>query len=210
MRLQLWDTAGQERFGSLIPSYIRDSAGAVIVYDVTSRQSFNAALKWVERVRQEREVFGGDAQHRFVLCIVGNKTDLAEKREVSSEEGEAKAAEVGALFCEVSAKQGTHIKALFRKLASAAAAAVSDADAGGPAPPPNSSTGLPPLPPSGRKGGIDGVSGGAISAAARGKPSVDPFLVTPSRMAAAARQQRAREEGTEAPEGGGGGCGGYC
>lgn len=50
VRLQLWDTAGQERFQSLIPAYIRDSAVAVCVYDVTSRKSFQATQRWVRPV----------------------------------------------------------------------------------------------------------------------------------------------------------------
>merc|ERR1712147_61158 len=54
VRLQLWDTAGQERFRSLIPSYIRDSAVAVVVYDTTSQGSFASTKKWVEDVRAER------------------------------------------------------------------------------------------------------------------------------------------------------------
>ena len=54
VRLQLWDTAGQERFRSLIPSYIRDSSVAVVVYDVTNRDSFKLTSKWVEDVRAER------------------------------------------------------------------------------------------------------------------------------------------------------------
>eukprot|EP00478_Filoreta_tenera_P002767 GABV01002877.1.p1 GENE.GABV01002877.1~~GABV01002877.1.p1 ORF type:complete len:163 (+),score=43.86 GABV01002877.1:34-489(+) len=54
VRLQLWDTAGQERFRSLIPSYIRDSSVAVVVYDISNRQSFTNTAKWIEDVRQER------------------------------------------------------------------------------------------------------------------------------------------------------------
>lgn len=55
VRLQLWDTAGQERFRSLIPSYIRDSSAAVVVYDVTNRQSFLNTTRWIEEVRERRE-----------------------------------------------------------------------------------------------------------------------------------------------------------
>nr|CAI5836869.1 unnamed protein product [Callosobruchus analis] len=54
VRLQLWDTAGQERFRSLIPSYIRDSAVAVVVYDVTNMVSFEQTRKWIDDVRKER------------------------------------------------------------------------------------------------------------------------------------------------------------
>ncbi|XP_074302444.1 ras-related protein RABH1e-like [Silene latifolia] len=112
VRLQLWDTAGQERFRSLIPSYIRDSSVAVVVYDVANRQSFLNTTKWFEEVRTER---GSDV----IIVLVGNKTDLVEKRQVSIDEGDSKARESGAMFLETSAKAGFHIKPLFRKIASA-------------------------------------------------------------------------------------------
>lgn len=137
MRLQLWDTAGQERFRSLIPSYIRDSSVAVVVFDITSkppaptptplllkftkmtlnvktadRASFLNTSKWIEDVRNER---GTDV----IIILVGNKTDLSEKRQVSVEEGEDKATKEGIMFIESSAKAGFNIKALFRKLAAA-------------------------------------------------------------------------------------------
>jgi len=112
VRLQLWDTAGQERFRSLIPSYIRDSAVAIVVYDVTSRESFDGADKWMEDVRQERS---GD---EVIIVLVGNKTDLADKRQISFEQGEAKAKQYGVLFYETSAKAGYNIKALFKHIAS--------------------------------------------------------------------------------------------
>ena len=79
VRLQLWDTAGQERFRSLIPSYIRDSSVAVVVYDITSQKSFQQTRKWVDDVRGER---GNDV----IIVLVGNKTDLSEKREVKAED----------------------------------------------------------------------------------------------------------------------------
>merc|ERR1712217_260222 len=112
VRLQLWDTAGQERFRSLIPSYIRDSSGAIVVYDITNRHSFLNTSKWIEDVRSER---GSDV----IIVLVGNKTDLSDRRQVSTEEGEEKAKENGVMFFETSAKAGNNIKALFRQLAQA-------------------------------------------------------------------------------------------
>jgi Ras-related protein Rab-6A len=111
VRLQLWDTAGQERFRSLIPSYIRDSSVAVIVYDVSSRASFANSAKWIAEVKAER---GGDV----IVALVGNKTDL-DGREVSASEGEALAKEEGVMFIETSAKAGFNVKVLFRKIAAA-------------------------------------------------------------------------------------------
>jgi Ras-related protein Rab-6A len=112
MRLQLWDTAGQERFRSLIPSYIRDSSVAIIVYDITNRQSFLDTTRWLDDVRTER---GNDV----IIMLVGNKTDLADIRQVSIEEGESKAREFNVLFIETSAKVGYNIKSLFTKVADA-------------------------------------------------------------------------------------------
>jgi len=110
VRLQLWDTAGQERFRSLIPSYIRDSSVAIVVYDITNRASFLNTEQWVEDVRSER---GQDV----VIMLVANKTDLSDKRQVSAEEGEKRAKDYGVMFIETSAKAGFNVKALFRKLA---------------------------------------------------------------------------------------------
>ena len=139
VRLQLWDTAGQERFRSLIPSYIRDSQVAVIVFDITSRESFNSTTKWISDVRAQRgndviivlvspslllatcpdhtppPVHDSPHPHRQV----GNKTDLASERVVSSAEIEARANEQDIMFIETSAKEGFNIKLLFRRLATA-------------------------------------------------------------------------------------------
>lgn len=112
IRLQLWDTAGQERFRSLIPSYIRDSHVAIVVYDVTNKKSFEYIDKWVEDVKSER------GEENVVLCIVGNKNDLSDERQVSTEEGERKAQVLNAkIFIETSTKAGFNVKNLFRKIA---------------------------------------------------------------------------------------------
>lgn len=111
IRLQLWDTAGQERFRSLIPSYIRDSNVAVVVFDVTNANSFLQTSKWIDDVRTER---GSDV----IIMLVGNKTDLAERRQVSTEDGEQKAKEMNVMFIETSAKTGYNVKNLFRRVAS--------------------------------------------------------------------------------------------
>ncbi|XP_074133633.1 ras-related protein Rab-41 [Sminthopsis crassicaudata] len=111
IRLQLWDTAGQERFRSLIPSYIRDSTVAVIVYDITNINTFYQTTRWIRDVRTER---GGD----IIIMLVGNKNDLGHKREVSSEEGKQKAKDLNVMFIETSAKTGYNVKQLFRRVAS--------------------------------------------------------------------------------------------
>jgi len=112
VRLQIWDTAGQERFRSLIPSYIRDSSAAVVVYDISNTNSFAQVDRWIEDVRAER---GSDV----IIILVGNKTDLTDQRRVSMEQGERRAKELGVLFIESSAKTGHNVKQLFRRVAAA-------------------------------------------------------------------------------------------
>ncbi|KAI1707315.1 ras family domain-containing protein [Ditylenchus destructor] len=94
----------QERFRSLIP--IKDSTVAIVVYDITNANSFHQTSKWIDDVRTER---GSDV----IIMLVGNKTDLADKRQVSTEEGEHKAKELNVMFIETSAKAGYNVKQLW-------------------------------------------------------------------------------------------------
>ena len=110
LRLQLWDTAGQERFRSLIPNYIRDSSVAVIVFDLTNKQTFSSLDKWIEDVRNERG-------NSVIVAVVGNKIDKTEERCISREEAEAKAKQYGAIYYETSAKTGENVAELFRGIA---------------------------------------------------------------------------------------------
>lgn len=110
VRFQLWDTAGQERFRSLTSSYIRDCSVAVVVYDVCNRQSFTAVRKWVTDVKADRGA-------SVTIVVLGNKCDLGDKRQVSVEEGEELAKELGVKLCEVSAKSGDNVKSTFKSIA---------------------------------------------------------------------------------------------
>ena len=109
IRLQMWDTAGQERFNALIPSYIRDSTISVLVFDISSRESFENLEKWHTLVTNH-------ANPAFV--VVGNKCDLEEQREVSKEEHEKYAQSINAQFIETSAKAPINIPELYDMLAS--------------------------------------------------------------------------------------------
>ncbi|GMF03974.1 hypothetical protein B5S31_g1145 [[Candida] boidinii] len=111
IRLQLWDTAGQERFRSLIPSYIRDSNVAIIVYDITNKESFQSVEKWINDVKDERG-------SNVILCLIGNKSDLIDKRVVSVEDGEILSKKLNCkIFIETSTKNGYNVKNLFKKIA---------------------------------------------------------------------------------------------
>lgn len=110
VRLQFWDTAGRKCFESLIPTYVRDTRLAVIVYDVTKQSTFVQALDWVKRVRAEH---GEDC---FIM-LAANKSDLATAdRKVSREEAEAKAKELGVSLADVSAQNGIGVKAMFDRV----------------------------------------------------------------------------------------------
>jgi len=109
VRLQLWDTAGQERFRSLTTSYLKKSSAAVIVFDVTKRESFDTVQGWLKEVR--------NASEDPLIYVVGNKMDLEESRKVSSEEGRQVAKVVKAEYAEVSAKTGDNVAALFHTIA---------------------------------------------------------------------------------------------
>ncbi|TIB83913.1 GTP-binding protein ryh1 [Wallemia mellicola] len=111
IRLQLWDTAGQERFRSLIPSYIRDSSVAVVVYDVSNKNSYDNTSKWIEEVKQER---GDDV----IIVLVGNKVNNDQVKEYCDNNG--------ILFIETSAKSGFNVKQLFKRIALALPASEQD------------------------------------------------------------------------------------
>lgn len=111
VRLQLWDTAGQERFRALIPGYLRDSSAVIVVYDITSQQSFESARGWIDQALQDR------SPGELVLALVGNKVDLEAQREVSREDGEAMANELKMLFFEASARTVELVDAIFNGVA---------------------------------------------------------------------------------------------
>ncbi|PHZ11371.1 ras-domain-containing protein [Rhizopus microsporus ATCC 52813] len=109
-KLQIWDTAGQESFRSITRSYYRGAAGALLVYDITRRETFEHLSVWLEDVRQH-------ANPNTVIMLIGNKSDLESKRQVSREEAERFAQENGLFFLETSAKTANNIEEAFVKTA---------------------------------------------------------------------------------------------
>ncbi|TKC38430.1 hypothetical protein EI555_015011, partial [Monodon monoceros] len=103
IKLQIWDTAGQESFRSITRSYYRGAAGALLVYDITRRDTFNHLTTWLEDARQH-------SNSNMVIMLIGNKSDLESRREVKKEEGEAFAREHGLIFMETSAKTASNVE----------------------------------------------------------------------------------------------------
>ena len=108
IHLLLYDTAGQEKFRSLIPMYTRDANIIILVYDISNRDSFSNLSHWLKDLTNVN-------MEEVILCVVGNKIDLNDKRVVNKEEGEKFAEERGFIFQEISAKTGDGFSDLFYK-----------------------------------------------------------------------------------------------
>ena len=109
IRLQIWDTAGQEKYRGLIPSYIRNAALIFLIYDISSKESFNNLTQWIEFINSYEKT-------KIVLC--GNKIDLENERKVSKTQGENFAKEKNLVFNEVSALENINmIKMFYRCIA---------------------------------------------------------------------------------------------
>jgi Ras-related protein Rab-2A len=106
IKLQIWDTAGQESFRSITRSYYRGAAGALLVYDITRRDTFNHLTTWLDDARQH-------SSSNMVIMLIGNKSDLEARRDVKKEEGEAFAREHGLVFMETSAKTAANVEEAF-------------------------------------------------------------------------------------------------
>jgi len=112
VQAQIWDTAGQERYRAITNAYYRGALGAVLVYSVTDRSSFNNIPRWF---RELREYANADV----VLLLLGNKVDLIDQgydREVTYEEGRQAAEEFGLIFMETSALSGINVDTGFTTL----------------------------------------------------------------------------------------------
>eukprot|EP01002_Notosolenus_urceolatus_P008890 NODE_3350_length_940_cov_7.136925_g2792_i0.p1 GENE.NODE_3350_length_940_cov_7.136925_g2792_i0~~NODE_3350_length_940_cov_7.136925_g2792_i0.p1 ORF type:complete len:219 (+),score=30.86 NODE_3350_length_940_cov_7.136925_g2792_i0:181-837(+) len=106
IKLQIWDTAGQESFRSITRSYYRRTPGALLVYDITRRETFDHLTQWLEDARQH-------ANANMTIMLIGNKCDLENKRQVPTSEGQRFADEHGLLFLETSAKTAENVEAAF-------------------------------------------------------------------------------------------------
>jgi len=110
IKLQVWDTAGQERFRAVTKNYYRGAAGTILVYDVTSRETYNKVSSWVSDARTL-------ANPDIAIVLVGNKIDLAQEREVTFMEASRYAQENDLMFLETSAYTGEGVQEVFLKCA---------------------------------------------------------------------------------------------
>ncbi len=106
VKLQIWDTAGQESFRSIARSYYRDAAGALLVFDVTRRETFAQLERWLQETKQF-------ASQQICITLVGNKADLSKKRAISKEEAEKFAEQFDLVYVETSAKTADGVDEAF-------------------------------------------------------------------------------------------------
>jgi small GTP-binding protein len=111
-KLNIWDTCGNEKFRAITRQYYKDAHGIILVYDISKRETFESLDSWIEDIKN-------CAPANSVIILTGNKSDLADKREVSFKEGKDKADKYGYLFNEVSAKNGDNILLIFANLSEA-------------------------------------------------------------------------------------------
>ena len=106
IELRIWDTAGQEAYHSLAPIYFQNSSIAFVVFDITSRSSFNSVENWIKLVRE----YGSK---NMIIVIVANKADLESKRQVQPQEYNDLADKCGTLIQETSALTGVGLEEMF-------------------------------------------------------------------------------------------------
>ena len=109
-RLQIWDTAGQENYRSITRAYYKNSVCAILVYDITNRDSFEHISNWIEDCLSQ-------SPKTVFMVLVGNKSDLNEQRKVSLEEGQQMAKNNNMMFFETSAKSGANVDKIFEQSA---------------------------------------------------------------------------------------------
>ncbi|CAO2833694.1 unnamed protein product [Amaranthus hypochondriacus] len=107
IKAQIWDTAGQERFRAVTSAYYRGAVGALLVYDISRRQTFDSISRWLNELHTHSDM-------NVVTILVGNKSDLKDAREVSTSEGKDLAEAQGLFFIETSALDSSNVAAAFQ------------------------------------------------------------------------------------------------
>eukprot|EP00262_Sarcandra_glabra_P010275 TRINITY_DN2534_c0_g1_i1.p1 TRINITY_DN2534_c0_g1~~TRINITY_DN2534_c0_g1_i1.p1 ORF type:complete len:215 (-),score=37.49 TRINITY_DN2534_c0_g1_i1:222-866(-) len=106
VKAQIWDTAGQERFRAVTSAYYRGAVGALIVYDISRRTTFDSVGRWLEELNTHSDT-------TVARMLVGNKCDLGNIRDVSVEDGKSLAEAEGLFFMETSALDSTNVRTAF-------------------------------------------------------------------------------------------------
>ncbi|KAK9082711.1 hypothetical protein Scep_029182 [Stephania cephalantha] len=106
VKAQIWDTAGQERFRAVTSAYYRGAFGALVVYDISRRLTFDGVKRWIDELNMHSDT-------TIARILVGNKSDLEHIREVSVEEGKSLAEAEEMFFMETSALDSTNVKEAF-------------------------------------------------------------------------------------------------
>lgn len=109
VKAQVWDTAGQERFRAVTSAYYRGAVGALLVYDITRRPTFDSIKRWLDELNTHCDT-------TVARMLVGNKCDLEDIRDVSVEEGKNLAEEEGLFFIETSALDATNVNTAFENV----------------------------------------------------------------------------------------------
>jgi small GTP-binding protein len=108
-KIEIWDTAGQERYKSITAAYYKGAKGGLVVYDVTSKTSFDNVDNWVSEIKEK-------ASTDMKTMMIGNKIDLKDERAVSTEEALEKAKLLELQLMEASALDSTNVKQAFYDL----------------------------------------------------------------------------------------------
>ncbi|GER25332.1 RAB GTPase 11C [Striga asiatica] len=111
VKAQIWDTAGQERYRAITSAYYRGALGALLVYDVTKKTTFENVNRWLRELRDH-------ADSNIVIMLIGNKTDLKHLRAVDTEDAQGFAEKEGLSFLETSALEATNVEQAFQTLLS--------------------------------------------------------------------------------------------
>ena len=109
IKVNIWDTAGQERFTSMITTYYKGAKGALLVYDITRKNTFDNIDRWLKELISINS-------NKLSICLIGNKKDLSLLRQVSKNEAQSKANKYGIKFYETSALDSSNIKHAFEDL----------------------------------------------------------------------------------------------
>lgn len=106
VKAQIWDTAGQERYRAVTSAYYRGAVGAMLVYDITKRQTFDHVARWLEELR-------GHADSNIIIMLIGNKCDLGNLRAVPIDDAKEFAQREGLFFLETSALEAINVETAF-------------------------------------------------------------------------------------------------